>query len=203
MSEPDHIDIKGPLDDILSAYQNHPRINEIKRRYLVNDDEQFEFHAVTQVDIFKILSSLNSRKACGYDGPPKHLPTLGAPILSFTLLPILNNAIEQNVFPTYLTYAEVTILFKKEDKMNKEKYRPISVLVCQSKVFEGIMVDQLIQFMNGKLSDLLSAYRNDYSTQHVYLINRMQRVKLDDVRNSWKSIVHGVPQLVLIFLTYK
>ncbi len=31
------------------------------------------------------------------------------------------------------------------------------------------MVDQLMQFMNGKLSDLLSAYRNDYSTQHVLL----------------------------------
>ncbi len=47
--------------------------------------------------------------------------------------------------------------YKKDDKMNKEKYRPIGVLVCQSKVFEGIMVDQLMQFMNGKLSDLLSA----------------------------------------------
>ncbi len=27
-----------------------------------------------------------------------------------------------------------------------------------------------------------------------YLINRMQRVKLDDIRSSWKSIVRGVPQ---------
>ncbi len=27
-----------------------------------------------------------------------------------------------------------------------------------------------------------------------YLIKRMQRVKLDDVRSSWKSIVCGVPQ---------
>ncbi len=30
MSESDHIDIEGPLDDILSAYQNHRSINEIK-----------------------------------------------------------------------------------------------------------------------------------------------------------------------------
>ncbi len=38
-----------------------------------------------------------------------------------------------------------------------------------------------------------------------YLINRMQRVKLDDVRSSWKCIVCGVPRdqkLVLISLTY-
>ncbi len=46
---------------------------------------------------------------------------------------------------------------------------PISVLVYQSKVFEGIMVDKLMQFMNGKVSDLLSTYRKDYSTQNVLL----------------------------------
>ncbi len=59
--------------------------------------------------------------------------------------------------------------YEKDDKMNKEKYRPISVCVCQSKVFEGIMVDQLMQFIIGKLCDLLSAYRKDYSIQHVLL----------------------------------
>ncbi len=88
------------------------------------------FHAVTQVDIFKQLSSSNSRKACGYDGQPPRLLKLRAPIISFTLLPILNNAIEQNVFPTDLKYAKVTPLLKKDDKMNKDKYRPISVRVC-------------------------------------------------------------------------
>ncbi len=72
MSEPDHIDIKELLDDILSAYQNHLSINEIKWRHTVNDDEQFEFHVVTQVDILKKVqqSSLNSRKLCGYDWQP-------------------------------------------------------------------------------------------------------------------------------------
>ncbi len=41
-------------------------------------------------------------------------------------MPILNNAIEQNVFPTDLKYAEVSLLLKKDDKINKDKYRPIS-----------------------------------------------------------------------------
>ncbi len=92
MSEPDHIDIEGPLDDILSAYQNHPSINEIRQRHSVDDDEQFEFHVVTQVDIFKTLSSLNSRKVCCYHGQPPRLLKLGVSILSFTSLPIINNA---------------------------------------------------------------------------------------------------------------
>ncbi len=66
MREPDHIDIEGSLGDILSAYLNHFSINEMKERHTVNDDEQFEFHSVTQVDIFKTLSSLSGIKACGY-----------------------------------------------------------------------------------------------------------------------------------------
>ncbi len=129
MSEPDHIDIEGPLDDILSAYKNHPSINKIKWRHNVNDDEQFEIQALTQVDIFKKLSSLNSRKACGYDGQLVHLLKLGAPIPSFTLLPILNNAIEQNVFPTDLKYAEVTPLYKKMIRWTR---RNIGQLVSSS-----------------------------------------------------------------------
>ncbi len=147
------------------------------------------------------MSSLNSRKACGYDGQLVHLLKLGAPILSFTLLPILNNAIEQNVFPIDLKYAEATPLLKKDDKMNMEKYKSISILVCQSKVFEGIMVDQLMQFMNDKLSDLLLAYRKDYSTQHV-LLHEEWKVVLDngqhvgvvlmDLSKAFEAIPHGL-----------
>ena len=214
MSEPDHIDINGPLDDIFSEYENHPSIIEINRRHTCNDENRFEFHDVTEADIFKKLSNLNVRKACGYDGQPPRL------------------------------------LFKKDDKMNKDKYRPVNVLVGQSKLFEGLMVEQLMGFMKSKLSDLLSAYRKGCGTQNVllsaieewktaldndqhvgivlmdlskafdaiphglllsklhayglsdnacemirsYLTDRRQRVKIDDVRSDWEYTIRGVPQ---------
>ncbi len=72
---------------------------------------QSEFHAVTQVDIFKMLCS--SRKAFGYYGQPPNLLKLSAPILSFTLLPILNNSMEHNVFLNNLKYVEVSPLSKE------------------------------------------------------------------------------------------
>ncbi len=50
MNELHHIDFDGPLDNILSAYQNHP--SDIQWRHTVND-EQSEFHALTQVDTLK------------------------------------------------------------------------------------------------------------------------------------------------------
>ena len=76
-------------------------------------------------------------------------------------------SLECNVIPQDIKHAEISPLFKKDDKLNKEKYRPVSVLVCQSKLFESIMMDQLMVFFRCKLSEFLSAYRKGYSTQHV------------------------------------
>jgi hypothetical protein len=203
MSEPDHIDINGPLDDIFSEYENHPSIIEINRRHTCNDENRFDFHDVTEADIFKKLSNLNVRKACGYDGQPPHLLKLGAPVLSHSLLPIVNNAIECNVFPNDLKHAEVSPVFKKDDKMNKDKYRPVNVLVGQSKLFEGLMVEQLMGFMKGKLSDLLSAYRKGCGTQNVLLsaieewktaLDNDQHVGivLMDLSKAFDAIPHGL-----------
>ncbi len=53
--------------------------------------------------------------------------------------------------------------------MNEEKYRHVNVLVCQSKVLESLMLDQLMDCIQDKLSDLLSAYIKGCSTQHVLM----------------------------------
>ncbi len=129
MYEPDKINIDRPLEDIMLAYKDHPSIKEIQRRHAVDTNEMFKFNHVTEIDIFRKLSSLNTRKASGYDQQPARLLKLSAPILSYTLLPIINNAFEYNVFPSDLNHAEVSPLLKKDDKMNEEKYRPVCVLV--------------------------------------------------------------------------
>ncbi len=53
--------------------------------------------------------------------------------------------------------------------MNVEKYRSVSVLVGQSTVFEILMLDQLMESIQGTLSDLLSACRKGCSTHHVLM----------------------------------
>ncbi len=72
--------------------------------------------------------------------------------------------------------AEVSPIFKKDDRMNKEKYRPISILPASSKPFECIIFDQLTNYFNDILSTFLAAYRKGYSTHHV-LIKAIEDVK--------------------------
>ena len=55
--------------------------------------------------------------------------------------------------------AEVTPIFKKNDDLDKENYRPVSVLPHVSKIIERVMYIQIENFMEDKLSKLLTGFR--------------------------------------------
>ncbi len=51
--------------------------------------------------------------------------------------------------------------------MDKENYRPISILAVFSKVFESIMAKQLMEHFTDIFNDMLCAYRKKYGCEHV------------------------------------
>ena len=55
----------------------------------------------------------------------------------------INSAILNGVFPNELKLADVTPLYKKSDSEDKTNYRPISLLLSLSKVYEKIFYKQL------------------------------------------------------------
>ena len=85
------------------------------------------------------------------------------------------------MFPSKAKVAAVLPFFKKDDRLNKKNYRPISILSTISKIFERILKDQIMEYMDNILSPYVSAYRKNYSTQHV-LIRLVEewRKALDD-----------------------
>ncbi len=121
------MDLNGALCDIVNMYANHPNILAIKENLVVSDSN-FEFHSVNIDVLFKKLTSLESNKASGFDGQPPKLMKIGAPVLKNTLLPILNQSIASCKFPSDLKMAEMSPVFKKDDRMNKEKYHHISII---------------------------------------------------------------------------
>ena len=63
-----------------------------------------------------------------------------------------DKAIKNGIFPQNLKFADVSPVFKKNDKHSKENYRPVSVLSGMSKVFERPMLTQINEYMSDKLS---------------------------------------------------
>ncbi len=168
LCEDESVNLNRPLCDIENSYLNHPSILAIKRN-MIEPDGNFEFHTITNEVLYNKMKCLKSNKACGFDGQPPRLIKLGAPVLSMSMLPIVNSSISMCSFPSNLKKAEISPVFKKDDRMNKEKFRPVSVLPAMSKPFECIMFDQLNVYFNNILSSFLAAYHKGYSTQHVLL----------------------------------
>ncbi len=59
--------------------------------------------------------------------------------------------------------AEISPVFKK-NYFNKDNYRPISIMVVFSKVFETIIAEQLMEYFTSIFDSMLCAYRKKYGT---------------------------------------
>ena len=56
---------------------------------------------------------------------------------------LINNCLKEEVFPDDLKLADITPIFKREDILNKENHRPVSIMPHLSKVFEEILYKQI------------------------------------------------------------
>ena len=59
--------------------------------------------------------------------------------------------------------------FKKDDDLNKENYRPVSILSYMSKVFERILYKQIDRFVTPKFSPFLCDLRKNHNSQYSLL----------------------------------
>ena len=110
------------------------------------------------------MKSLPSDKATTGEIPVKVLKNCEN--CFFDLNNCINEAIRNNKFPDSLKLSDITPVYKKLHPSDKTNYRPVSVLPLLSKVFEKIIYDQLYEYLENFLSELLCGFRKAHSTQH-------------------------------------
>ena len=69
-------------------------------------------------------------------------------------------------YPASLKYADITPIFKKDDKTDKTNYRPISILPNLSKIYERFMQNQMYPYLNQIFSKYQCGFRKGYNAQH-------------------------------------
>ena len=72
-------------------------------------------------------------------------------ILSGKLKDILNNSLDQGIFPDRLKLADISPIFKAGDSSVKKYYRPVSVLNTISKLFEKLIHKQFVGYIENHL----------------------------------------------------
>ena len=92
-----------------------------------------------------------------------------APYIAPGISKLVNNSTIKSVFPNDLKFAEVSFLFKKKDALSKINYRPVSILIALSKIYEKAVSVQLADHFSHIFSSLLSAFCKGYSCQSTLL----------------------------------
>ena len=73
---------------------------------------------------------------------------MSLPFIYTPLTYISNLSLQEGVFPDELKIANVIPLFKSDDPELFNNYRPVSLLCTVSKVFERIMYNRLLSFLD-------------------------------------------------------
>ena len=83
-------------------------------------------------------------------------------------------------FATKLKVADVSLVFKKNDLLKPENYRPVSVLPVVSKVLERLILHKkMILHVDRFLTPYLCCYRKRFSTLQVLIL----------MLEKWKAIL--------------
>ena len=138
---------------------------------LYTDDEtKLQLRPTTYDEVNKIISNLRNDCSSGYDAIPiKYLK----PVCDFITSPmvhIINNAIKTGVFPEKWKIARVCPIPKIKNPTVAKDFRPVSILPVLSKVFEKVILMQILQHIETSVyNQTQSGFRKGHSTSTILL----------------------------------
>ena len=171
--------IGGNDVDLLSEtdFENHPSVQRIAQHAQYSHDKYLTLQPLNEAQVQGALESLNVAKATGYDSIPPSIVKIGASEIAGSLTALYNNCISKGKWPQLWKKGEWTPVFKREDPLMKENYRPITVLPAVDKVFEQLIAKQVNGMFDNRLGQCITAYRKTYSCESA-LINLIEHWKL-------------------------
>ena len=168
------------VDEIIADYSQHPSVTMIKTN-INNAPNNINLSKVTERDVSKIISKLSSKKSSGYDEIPVKFIKLVSRSLIKPLTKLANKCLQENVFPDRMKMANITPLYKKKDKLNRDNYRSVNLLIALSKVFEKIISNQIYDHMQSLFHVYLSGFRKRHGCHDILIrLTEDWRMALDN-----------------------
>lgn len=167
------LDIANIFGDYLAKVINNKITNHFGNNISQNCtspifiDSTMFFYPVSSNEIEKIINNLPNKKSTGLDEIPVTLIKQCSRELSQILADIINLSITTGQFPNSLKNAAIIPVFKKGDPHNIDNYRPISLLSIFSKIFEKLVYNRILNFLNvhNVLTDSQHGFRPGFSTE--------------------------------------
>ena len=178
------------IEQITSAFNNHASIKKIREVFPEISSNNFKFTKVTKQSVKNEVLKLNTKKSSTNGSIPGTILKQSVETYLPFLTKAINLAITECEFPDKLKKSEVIPLYKKQDPLKKENYRPISLLLHVSKVFERILYAQINNYMQNKLSKYVIGFRKSHGTQHSLMI----------MLEKWKNVIDKGEYVCVLFI---
>ena len=107
----------------------------------------FVYYPTNAAEIINIVSNLSSKWSAGYDSIPVNIIKVSIPYIAEPLSQLINKSFLTGSFPQRLKIAKVCPVFKNGDKHLFSNYRPISILPSFSKIYEKVISQRLLSFL--------------------------------------------------------
>ena len=119
----------------------------------------------TPEEISKIISEFKNDKASDI---PIKLIKQTSHLISPVLSVIINNSMEDGIFPDSLKIGRISPIYKKDDPELLENYRPVSTLPIFSKIYEKVIYERLYNFLTTQqiMNPQQFGFRKGHSTSH-------------------------------------
>ena len=128
--------------------------------------DSFTIQPTTHNEVSKILQNMRSDSTTGQDSIPIKFLKFVAGDISLPLTNIINNSIQMNVFPARWKIGRICAIPKVRNPVQMKVYRPISILLAKSKVYEKVIMKQLSAFIKKMVlyKNTQSGYRKGHSS---------------------------------------
>ena len=107
----------------------------------------FEFREISQVAVRSAVDKLKRSKSMDYFGMNSVMLKKIINLVVSPMTRLFNRCITERWFPDVFKLACVSPVYKKGDVEDLSNYRPISILPVIGKVFERLLKDQLVQYL--------------------------------------------------------
>ena len=130
----------------------------------------FYFSFVTKEIILYELCKLNPKKACQESDIPVKIFKKNLDIVSNFVCNNFNSSLLSSNFSSYLEKANIMHIFKKNDRATAENYRPVTIFLNLSKVYERCIYIQIYEYLNKIFSKFQCVFHQCYSAQYCLLV---------------------------------
>ena len=109
---------------------------------------EFKFHPVDVTTVNGALGKMKKSLGFGSDGIASNFLKIAFPVICNSICDIFNFSIFSASFPDSWRIVRVAPIFKGGKPDDRSNYRPISVLLVVSRLFEKLIYDQLYQYLD-------------------------------------------------------